>query len=586
MTATSDLDRVTMVVLRYMRPPVFVLIIVYAIGITGMALIPGKDAVGNVEHMSLFHAFYFFTYTATTTGFGEIPNQFTDEQRLWTIFCLYMGVVAWLYAIGSIIRLVQNPHFLLALNEQRFANSVKRIKRPFFIICGFGDTGSLLARGLSDHWLGAVILDTDPERIKALALRDYRVKMPGLCADPAVPKHLIEAGVKFTNCKAVVVLTKDEEINVRISVMARILNPDLRILCLSTSQRHIDHLCAMGRVTVINPFEIFAQLLSMAISAPRLHNLNSCLVRTQNAKLGQPLEVPTGDWVLCGYGRMGRWIHKYFVQHGIQTIIIDPDVGEVSGASKVIQGHADHNTLEAAGIKRVAGIVAGTDSDHDNLSALMCVQSLQPNAFIIVRQNSHENQTAFDAAKADLNLQSSLTTARRILKHLISPQIQILIDYLGDQGESVTGQVAHRLHTLIGEQVPHLWRVNLCKDEAQAVVDYIQNGSLVSLDELTRDPYDLDNNISCMALAIVRNGKCNMLPDDDEILCHCDEILFCGTEYSEAILSATLNNTYTLDYLITGIDKPRGYFFCWLDKLLRQSKQSNDHHSDDSATAP
>lgn len=81
-----------MVVLRYMRRPIFVLIVVYAIGITGMALIPGQDADGNVEYMSLFHAFYFFTYTATTTGFGEIPNAFTDTQRLWTIFCLYMEI--------------------------------------------------------------------------------------------------------------------------------------------------------------------------------------------------------------------------------------------------------------------------------------------------------------------------------------------------------------------------------------------------------------------------------------------------------------------------------------------------------------
>ena len=48
MATTSELDRVSMVVLSYMRGPVLVLIIVYAIGITGMALIPGQDADGNV----------------------------------------------------------------------------------------------------------------------------------------------------------------------------------------------------------------------------------------------------------------------------------------------------------------------------------------------------------------------------------------------------------------------------------------------------------------------------------------------------------------------------------------------------------
>ena len=42
MTTTSDFDRVSMVVLRYMRRPVFVLVFVYAIGVVGMALIPGR----------------------------------------------------------------------------------------------------------------------------------------------------------------------------------------------------------------------------------------------------------------------------------------------------------------------------------------------------------------------------------------------------------------------------------------------------------------------------------------------------------------------------------------------------------------
>ena len=553
-----------MVVLRYLRRPVFVLIIVYAIGITGMALIPGRDADGNVEYMSLFHAFYFFTYTATTTGFGEIPHAFTDEQRLWTIFCLYMGVISWLYAIGSIVRLAQNPHFLMALAEHQFANAVRRIRQPFFIICGFGDTGSLLARGLSDHWLGSVVLDTNPERIKALALRDYRVKMPALCADPGIPKHLVDAGVRLPNCKAVVVLTMDEEVNSRISIMARFLNPDLPILCRSTSKRHSEHLSTLGNVTVINPFEIFAQLLSMAITAPRLHNLNSCLVGNRKAKLGRPLDVPTGEWILCGYGRMGKWLHKYFARHGIHPLVIDPDVSKVPNTSRVIEGHANHHSLEQAGIHHAAGVVAGTDQDHDNLGILMCTRSLRPNAFTIVRQNSHENQIAFDAANADLILQSSLTTARRILKHLISPQIQILIDYLREQGEESTRQVVERLISLIGEKRAHLWRVNLCEEEAIAVFKYLQDKEALTISDLVRDPYDLKGTISCMPLAIGRGDNRIMLPAVDEVLQLNDEILFCGSEHSEVMLAATMNNAYTLEYLITGIDPPRGYIFNWL----------------------
>jgi hypothetical protein len=30
--------------------------------------------------MSFFHALYFMTYTATTTGFGELPGEFSDAS--------------------------------------------------------------------------------------------------------------------------------------------------------------------------------------------------------------------------------------------------------------------------------------------------------------------------------------------------------------------------------------------------------------------------------------------------------------------------------------------------------------------------
>ena len=561
MATTSELDRVSMVVLRYMRGPIFALIIVYAIGITGMALMPGLDADGNPAHMSLFHAFYFFTYTATTTGFGEIPNEFTDAQRLWAIVCIYMGVVAWLYAIGSIFRLVQNPHFLLALNEHRFAASVRGIRQPFFIVCGFGDTGSLLARGLNDHWLRGVIIDINPERIKALRLRDYHVDMPGLCADPAVPKHLIDAGVRMPNCKALVILTTDEEINSRISTMTRLLNPDLHILCRSSSKRHIEHLNSLGNITIINPFEIFAQLLSMAITAPRLHNLNACLVQNPEAKLGEPIQVPTGDWIICGYGRMGRWMYRHFAQHGINPVIIDPDARNVEGAARIINQHADRDSLLAAGIEHAAGVVAGTDNDHVNLSILMSVEALKPDAFTIVRQNSHENQIAFDAANANLVLQSSLTTARRILKHLISPQVQIFIEYLREQGEDICEQAVDRLKSLIGNNPPHLWHVVLDEADASAAIEQLQQGQALSLGELRRDPHNLAGSLPCMPLSIARGGQRIMLPADSELLQPGDELLFCGTENGERMLSASMNNVYTLDYLITGVDKPRGYLF-------------------------
>ena len=129
-------SRVTYIILRYMRRPILVLITVYAVSMLGWILIPGIDEEGNPEHLSFFHAFYFLTYTVTTTGFGELPSTFTEAQRMWGILSLYVGVIAWFYALGSIVGLVQNPDFQSSVAERRFAKRVARLTEPFYIICG------------------------------------------------------------------------------------------------------------------------------------------------------------------------------------------------------------------------------------------------------------------------------------------------------------------------------------------------------------------------------------------------------------------------------------------------------------------
>lgn len=577
MTPTSDLDRVAMIVLRYMRRPLFALLFVYSVGTIGMALMPGQVVDGETTHMNLFHAFYFFTYTATTTGFGELPNGFSEEQRLWTILCLYTGVIAWFYAIGSLIHLVQNPYFIQAMDGFRFARKVERNEESFVILCGFGDAGSLLARGLSDHRMRAVILDADPERIKALAVRDYTVPMPGLHADASAPKYLLAAGVEHPACQALVALTNNNDVNLKIAVMARHLNPGLRVVCRSTSARHEANLRVLDNVTVVDPFEIFAQLLYWAIARPELHNLNAWFVGARGVALGAPLKAPRGNWILCGYGRMGYWIHRYLGAHGIGLRIIDPDVDAQGDGEDtfLVRAHADHAALGTAGIEDAAGIVAATDCDADNLSTLLSVTELNPAVFRIVRQNSHENQVAFDAARADLVLQPSLTTARRILKLLISPLVQELIDWLAEREPSRTEAVVARLQATVGAEPPHLWSVRLTRGEAPAVTRYLDTDGVITLGALCRDARAFPDTLPCEALAVRREGRSIMLPERDFPLEGGDELLFCGVDWVKPILQATLHNPYTLRYVVTGVDAPRGYLFAWLEARL--GRRRSDH---------
>jgi len=569
-SATSDLDRVAAVVLQLMRGPILVLLCVYAIGITGMTLMPGQDADGNPTHMNLFHSFYFFTYSATTTGFGEIPYPFTDPQRLWATVCLYMGVVAWLYAISAIIRLAFHPELLRAIAERRFARSVENISEPFFILCGFGDTGSLLARGLSDHTIRAAVLDTDTERIKALRLRNYRVHMPGLCADASIPRHLLDAGVKHPMCSAIVVLTGSDELNLKIAVMTRFLNPDLRIICRDTDAEHRELLATVGDVTLISPFEIFARQLDAAVYTPLLRGWEDWLVGDTSVDLENPLRPPRGNWVLCGYGRMGRALHETLSAHGVDFSIIDTSDRLQDGEGRRILGHVDRRSLADANLAEAAGLVAGTNNDEENLRILLSARAVNPEAFLIVRQNRHENELAFNAAAANLIMQPSLVLARHILLFLLMPSLGRLLRYLHSRGIDRVEDLVLRSHLLLPEGMPLLWNEQLA--DVSCVVPACRNEiHEVRLDDFLRDPSDRALSLDAMALVVSRGDEDFMLPDAEFKVQNGDIVLFCGTRRAQQLLYATVNNPYTLHYLVTGEEPPRSWFFQWLYKRIRMS---------------
>ena len=157
----------------------------------GIMVIPGVDDQGNTWRMGFFHAFYFVSYTATTIGFGEIPYPLSDAQRLWTLFMIYISVIAWLYSIGTIITLVQDPALKKAIRLNKFRKSIHQINSNFYIICGFGDTGEALVNTLTRHDLRAVVMDTNQDCIDKLILKDYQFYIPALCNDASEPNNLI-----------------------------------------------------------------------------------------------------------------------------------------------------------------------------------------------------------------------------------------------------------------------------------------------------------------------------------------------------------------------------------------------------------
>lgn len=575
------MDKVLFLLLRRMRAPLLVLLAAYAISITGLVLIPGIDDNGNPWRMDFFHAFYIVSYTAPTIGFGEIPYAFTEAQRMWTALTIYLAVIAWLYAIGRFLGLIQDPAFRLAVSQHSFNRSIRRIQEPFIIVCGYGDTGGLLVQALVARRKRVVVIDHNPERINELALADFNIAIPGLCADAGVSARLHSAGLAHPHCAGVAALTDQDEVNLKIAITVKLLNPGLPVICRAESADTEKNMRSFGTDHVINPFTTFGDRLALALHSPSHHLLHQWLSSVPGSPLPMPIYPPRGLWVLCGFGRFGKAVHSGLTQEGIETLVVEADPKATGCWGFCIEGRGtEAETLQQARITEASGIVAGTNSDSNNLSILMTARELNPDLFMVGRQNSDDNDALFRAADLTLIMRHSEITAEAILTHLTSPLLPEFLVGSRTQDSDWVHELISRISAVTHERVPAVWSITLDQAQAPALLEWLAHHP-VTLGQLLAHPNYPGQQLPCLTLMLQRQDNATpalLAPDDTTRLTPGDALLFCGKGHCAARLQRVLRDQQVLEFLLTGIDRPQGWLWRALPHSLKQGNARRHGH--------
>jgi voltage-gated potassium channel len=561
-------------VMRRMRAPLITLISVYAIAILGLVLIPGRDAAGDPYTMDFFHAFYFVSFMASTIGFGEIPYEFTDGQRLWVTITIYTTVVVWLYSIGTIISLMQDQSFKQALREQRFAKRVRRLRDRFYIICGYGETGSELVRSLTSRDQLAVVVEEKWDRINALRMENLRQFVPGLCGDVGNPGHLLKAGLRHPLCAGVVALSSINEVNLKVAVTTKLLRKEIKVICRADSHDVEANMDSFGTDHIVDPFDLFSLYLATAFQAPCLYLIQEWLSGHPRDQLADPVYPPKeGCWIVCGYGRFGKAVYKRLRDEGIDAAVIEmqPEkTGQPQGLFVKGRG-TEAVTLKEAGVETAVGLVAGTDDDVNNLSIVMTARELNPDLFVIARQNRQENKALFDAVDEDMLMHPSFIIANRIRMLLSTP---LLSDFLGlalFNDDAWACELASKIAALVEVEAPEVWELEINQDMAPAFCGAIAAGNTMMLRDMLASPQDREQQLPCIALMHVRNENRVLLPEPEQTLKQGDRLLFCGRGSVYSMMSWGMLNENVLSYIKTGQARPEGAFWRMLRRMQRKT---------------
>ncbi len=538
---------VVFLVLRRMRTPIIMMILVFTVSVFGLVLIPGVDEAGNPSRLSVFDSFYFVSYTAMTIGFSEIVP-FTSGQRMWVTAMIFASVVTWAYAIGTVLTLLQDPSFQEALRVQRFRRRVRTIKEPFTIVAGFGLAGRQVCEQLDDEGLRFVVIDRDLKRLDMLTNSSVPIDAPYLHADAAQSLTLRLAGLGRPNCTGVLALTGEDETNLAITMTATMLRPDVKVMARCVARIVHERMLDFSPDAVINAADRFGEYLLLAMRRPHVYQVLTWLMAPEGSPIPDvPDRLGEGRWVVCGAGGYARHLASELGKAGLDTVIADPAAG-----------HPDTTGS--------AGFVAATPNDILNMALAEHVRRTHEEVFVAVRQRTDANTHTLRLMGVDSVFIPTDLIAAETLARIVTPIFWEFIAHAFNQSDEWGRALITRIKRACGTGTPDRVFITISPTSAPAVSRWLHQAPL-TLGELLRHPDDHTKTMHVVPLQLVRDGVPQPLPEPHIALQEGDSLLIAGRRSALHTLEDTLHQDATVHYVATGEQLPATWL--WRKLVLR-----------------
>jgi len=251
-----DLARTPSAVLRNRilarsRLPVLMVTLAIVYGMAGYWLVAGKG---------LLDAFYETVLTLSTLGVSSGPPP-GPGVKIFTVSLILFGVVALFTAIGVGTEVVASGDLGRWLRMNQAARSIGHLS-GHYVICAYGRVGRAVMEEMQRRSYTTVVIESKPELEPLLEEHGVRY-IPG---DPADETVLRQAGIQ--RARGLICAVDSDAANVFITLTARALNPDLRIVARASEKASIDKLVRAGADEVVSPYGLTGRRMAVLAVQP------------------------------------------------------------------------------------------------------------------------------------------------------------------------------------------------------------------------------------------------------------------------------------------------------------------------------
>jgi voltage-gated potassium channel len=205
---------------------------------------------------------YFTAITITTTGYGDIHPNSSSTMLFDSFVATPLRAIIWIVFIGTAYQLVFQQYM-----EERYMKKIQKGLEDHVIIAGYGNTGRAVAKELvAKKYDKDQILIIDPsEQAVDEAVEDDFI---GFLGDPSKESMLGKASI--TKAKYIVIATSRDDTNVLISLTARDMNKNIKIIARANQDENTKLLKRSGADIIISPSVAGGHLMAAAMHQEHL----------------------------------------------------------------------------------------------------------------------------------------------------------------------------------------------------------------------------------------------------------------------------------------------------------------------------
>jgi voltage-gated potassium channel len=250
---------------------------VFAVSATGFMFL---------SNLPLDEAVYLAVATMTTVGYGDIVPS-TEAARWFSLLVMLSGVSIGFYAVGLLSATLVEGRLFQLVEERRMRKTIESITQHF-IICGYGQLGSILARELEQMGAPFVIVERNADACAKAREAGFLVVQGDATDETALLRARIE------QARGLATVISDDAENLYITVSSRSLHPDLPIVARASRPRGGRYLTQSGATSVIFLDQLGASRIARSLLRPDVVTFLEELMGTQRDDLRlEALRLPS-----------------------------------------------------------------------------------------------------------------------------------------------------------------------------------------------------------------------------------------------------------------------------------------------------